>query len=157
MRIFSMIFLLTFFPLAPAWSDSTEDEEAVWALEEAYWTYVKNNDIASYLTLWDENFVGWPSFSRTALEKVGISDWIAPLHENPSEEYDYKLTREAVRSFGNVVVVHYLFHESFRSKETGKLLRSDAPGRITHTWQRHGDTWQIITGMSAAWIDQQGE
>jgi len=58
------------------------------------------------LTLWDEIFVGWPSFSRTPLEKASISGWSTPLHENPSEEFNYKLTREDVRSFGDIVVAN---------------------------------------------------
>ena len=32
------------------------------------------------------------------------------------------------------------------SAEAGNEIRSDT-FRISHTWQRHGDTWQIISGM----------
>jgi hypothetical protein len=30
-------------------------------------------------------------------------------------------------------------------------VKENAPRRITHTWQRRGDSWQIITGMSATY------
>jgi hypothetical protein len=30
------------------------------------------------------------------------------------------------------------------------VVEEEGPFRITHTWQRHGGTWQIITGMSAS-------
>ena len=153
MRIIIAIILLSSLPVPLAWSDEAADEEAVWALEESYWVFVKNNDIDGYRTLWDEAFVGWPGFSKRPLGKEKIADWIPPLHDNPSEIYGYELTREAVRSFGDVVIAHYLVREYFRSAETGEMLKiSDA--RITHTWQRRGDTWQIITGMSGTWVGE---
>ncbi len=34
------------------------DEEAVWKLEEAYWAYVKSNNLVGYQSLWNEEFVG---------------------------------------------------------------------------------------------------
>jgi hypothetical protein len=150
MRTITVTFLLGFLISLPALSDETADEEAVWNLEEAYWVYVKNNDVDGYLTLWDERFVGWPGFSKAPMGKVKIHEWILPLHENPAETYDYELTREAVRSFGDVVVAHYLVRDYFRSANTGEVVRQLDEYRITHTWQRRGETWQIITGMSGA-------
>lgn len=138
--------------LQPAWADASADEEAVWALEEAYWVYVRNNDLDGYRTLWDERFVGWPSFSDKPLGKKNITDWIPPLHADRSRVYDYKLKREAVRSFGEVVVAHYLYRDVYRSADTGEVVEENEFRRITHTWQRRGDSWQIVTGMSASWI-----
>ncbi len=140
----------------PVFSDEAADEQAVWNLEEAYWVYVKNNDIPGYLTLWDEKFVGWPGFSKTPMEKVSIGEWIPPLHANPSELYGYTLTREAVRSFGDVVVTHYLVRDFFRSSDTGEITGERGVTRITHTWQRRGNTWQIITGMAGTLIEDDG-
>ncbi len=80
--------------------------------------------------------------------KGNIAEWILPLHENSVETYDYELTREAVRSFGDVVVVHYLVRDFFRSTSTGEIVRQLDTYRITHTWQRREGTWQIIAGMS---------
>jgi ketosteroid isomerase-like protein len=141
--------LLCLFSIS-AWADGAADEEAVWQLEEAYWLYVRNNDLANYRTLWDERFVGWPGFSDKPLGKESIGAWIAPLHGNPTETYDYQLTRAAVRSFGDVVVVHYLVQDFMRSAESGEIIRQRDTYRITHTWQRIGDGWKIITGMSGA-------
>ena len=50
---------------SPTFADKAADEEAVWKLEEAYWQFVKNNDIDGYRSLWDERFVGWPGFSES--------------------------------------------------------------------------------------------
>lgn len=153
MRRIAMTIMLIGITVSPAFSDAVTDEEAVWDLEKSYWMFVKNNDIKSYRTLWDENFVGWPGFSKTPLGKENIADWIPPLHADPSKVYGYELQREAVRSFGEVVAAHYLVREYFRSAETGQLLETSFT-RITHTWQRRGDTWQIITGMSGTWIGE---
>ena len=150
MRKSLLTIVLSLLVLAPLWSDNAADEKAVWNLEEAYWKYVKSNDIKGYRALWDENFVGWPGFSKDPVGKAGIGDWIAPLHKNPAEQYDYELTPKAVRSFGDVVVVHYLVHDFYRSPSTGEIVRQLDEYRITHTWRRKGESWQIITGMSSA-------
>jgi hypothetical protein len=147
-KAISILLMLVF--AMSAWADGATDEEAVWQLEEAYWLYVKGNDLASYRTLWDERFVGWPGFSDTPLGKEKIGAWIAALHANPAEIYDYQLTRKAVRSFGDVVVVHYLVEDFMRSADSGEIIRQRDNYRITHTWQRRDNTWQIITGMSGA-------
>jgi ketosteroid isomerase-like protein len=122
----------------------------MWNLERAYWEYARNNDVDGYLTLWDERFVGWPSFSKTPMGKNNISGWLASVHNNPSQIYDYELTREAVRAFGDVVVVHYRVHHFYRSADTGEIISARRTSRITHTWQKRGDSWQIITGMSCS-------
>ena len=144
------IVILLFFGLTSAAAAQTmsADESAVWALEEAYWESVKANDIEGYRTLWDERFVGWPGFSRQPLGKDSIHHWIAPLHENPSRTYDYRLTQEAVRAFGpDIVVAHYLVRGFFRSVDTNEIVGSDRVSRITHTKQRRGNSRQILTGM----------
>ncbi|RPH93072.1 MAG: nuclear transport factor 2 family protein [Lysobacterales bacterium] len=131
--------------------NAEESEAAVWQLEEAYWRYVKANDLEGYRTLWDERFVGWPGFAEHPVGKANITDWIPPLHADPDRLYDYRVQKEAVRAFGDSVVVHYFYWESRRDAKTGAVVQENEPRRITHTWQRRGDSWQIITGMSATY------
>jgi hypothetical protein len=150
MRTSNLLFLLLL-PLTCLAQELTPDEAAVWHLEEAYWQYVKANDLDGYRTLWDERFVGWPSVSPRPLGKANITDWIPPLHEDPARLYDFRLQKEAVRAFGDSVAVHYLVWYIWRDAETGAIVTEKDPLRITHTWQRRGDSWQIITGMSAAY------
>ena len=68
MRKILLAVVVGLFISASLWSDSATDEKAVWSLEEAYWQYVKSNDVKDYVTLWDDNFIGWPGFSQ---EPVG--------------------------------------------------------------------------------------
>ena len=85
--------------------------------------------------------------------KESIHEWIPPLHADPSLTYDYRLTQEAVRSFGpDIVVAHYLVRGFYRSVDTNEVVGIESVSRITHTWQRRGDTWQIVTGMSGTLI-----
>ena len=151
--LISVLFLMLFSFLTAHADELSADEQAVWELENAYWERVKNNDITGYRALWDEDFVGWPGFSRAAMEKDVIHTWIAPLHANPREEFDYALTLHAVRSFGDVVVAHYLVESAISDADTGAWIRDRGTSRITHTWQRRGDSWQIITGMSGTLIE----
>jgi ketosteroid isomerase-like protein len=134
-----------------AFAGPAEDEDAVWRLEESYWHYVKQQDLDAYRALWDERFVGWPSFSPQPIGKATIADWIAPLHQDATRVFDFELKREAVRSFGDIVVAHYLTKYLYRDAETGKVLDQTNWARFTHTWQRRGESWQIVTGMSASY------
>ena len=52
------------------------DEQAIWNLEHAYWSYVQDNDLAAYLNLWHESFLGWPSTNLAPVGKEHITDWI---------------------------------------------------------------------------------
>jgi hypothetical protein len=66
----------------------------VWQLEENYWKYVKANDLKSYLTLWDENFIGYPSTNIIG-NKDHITDWIADMYNtNAGKTFNYELTRK---------------------------------------------------------------
>ena len=153
MAIAFLAFLICTFP---TFSDElTKDEQAVWDLEVAYWEYVKSNDIPSYQALWDESVVAWPGFSKTPMMgKENVHEWFQPYHEKLSETFDYELTFGAVRSFGDVVATHYLVRILLLSAETGEVLGDDQVAWVTHTWQRRGDTWQIVTGMSGSLISE---
>jgi len=133
-------------------AELTDDEQAVWNLEVAYWEYVKSADIPGYRSLWDERFVGWPGFSEKPLDKSNIQAWVIELHSHPDSSVHYDLTMQSVRSYGDVVAVHYLARFSARSDTTGEVIGKESVSRITHTWQRQGDTWRIITGMSGTLI-----
>ncbi len=151
-----LVLLICAFPALP--EQLTEDEQVVWDLEVAYWEYVKGNDIPGYRSLWDDDVVAWPSFSRApVMGKEDIHEWFQPYHEDLSKSFDFELTREAVRSFGNVVVTHYLVRIFLRSAETGEVMANDQIAGVTHTWQQRGDTWQIVTGMSGSLISEDEE
>ena len=122
------------------------DEQAVWELEEAYYRFAKANDPVSYLTLFHEDVIGWPTLDPLPKGKDKVSQWIGIVHSDTSKEWNYEIERLAIQSFGDTVVVHYRLRESFVSAQTGEELSTDSY-RISHTWLRVGETWQIISGI----------
>ena len=133
--------------VAPASADSlAPEEEAVWNLEKTYYQSVQNNDPISYLSLFHEESIGWPTMDPLPKGKDKVSQWIAVVHSDPSIAWNYEIDRLAIQSFGNVVVVHYRLTEFFVSTQTGEEIRSE-DYRISHTWLSVGDTWRLISGM----------
>jgi len=59
-----------------------------------------------------------------------------------------KLRRETVQIFGNVAIVHFASARSMISS-SGKDTIGGEWMKITHTWMRAGETWEIIGGMAA--------
>ena len=92
-------------PDATAISDHQIKDE-VWKLEEDYWKYVKANDLKSYLTLWDDNFIGYPS-NNIITDKEHITDWITDMYKDNNRTFNYELTRKVENVFGDIVIVLY--------------------------------------------------
>lgn len=122
------------------------NEEAVWKLEHSYWEYVKALDLEHYKTLWHPSFVGWPYSSATPARKDRITDWITGYTKKGLRLESLTLEPAASQATENVVVTHYWITDRWVDKKgVGKTETS----RITHTWIRIPDGWQIIGGMSA--------
>jgi ketosteroid isomerase-like protein len=123
--------------------DLSAEEQEVWRAEEDYWKYVKARDLESYLSLWHEDFVGWPSDALAPVRKDRIGDWIqAP--DNTLTSYELRVA--AVQLFGNIAVTHYSVSSnwSHESREPDSSVI-----KITHTWMKDGERWLIIGGMVA--------
>ena len=126
----------------------TTDEKAVWQLEEAYWRYVKAGDVDNYVKLWHDDFVGWPCHSKVPSDKGGIGTWVRDIRDN-RWGFSYRLEPLAVRTFDDVVVVHYAAEYVYDYGD-GTTSGSGLWRKFVHAWKKAGDSWQIITGMCAA-------
>jgi type II secretory pathway pseudopilin PulG len=129
-----------------AQSRTSENEQAVWKLEHSYWRYVQNNDLPAYLALWNKNFLGWPSVSAAPVHKDHITDWITSETSKGLAFKFIALKPAAIQVTGNIAVTYYWITSEWVAKD-GKLA-AKFTDRITHTWIKSGDTWQIIGGMS---------
>ena len=133
-----------------AWTASASGADAtrvsaVWAREDEYWRDVKTGDVEHYRTLWHEQFVGWPCDEEHPLRKASIGDWVGKVRDKHLA-VAAELTHEGAQDFGDVVVVHY----SFTRVDTypdGHEEGRGARRKITHTWMKVGNDWQIIGGM----------
>jgi len=121
----------------------------VWALEDAYWRYVREGDVERYLSLWHEDFIGWPctADSLHPVRKAAAGAWIRSIRDQKSR-LSVSLRREGIQHFGAVMVVHYST-PVITAYPDGHTTGKDQLYKFTHTWMRVGSTWQIIGGMCA--------
>lgn len=122
-------------------------EDEIWQMEEAYWRYVEAGDVESYTNLWHPDFVGWPCGAEQPTGKANIAGIVRAVRD---QEYTltYELNREATEYFGDVAVAHYSAL-SVRRYPDGRVTGEGRLLKLTHTWIRSADEWQIITGMCA--------
>ena len=119
----------------------------VWDLEHDYWRYVQAGDMKSYRSLWHENFVGWPMSSPQPARNDHITDWYDNIAKRGLKMKSFDLEPLAFQRTGPVAVTHYRLHYVWFDKD-GKPALSET-FRVHHTWLLTGNTWQIISGMSA--------
>jgi hypothetical protein len=129
---------------APAAADSKNLTE-VWAREDDYWRFVKAGEVESYVTLWHEKFIGWPCDQDHPMHKSSIGNWVQKIRDEKLAVTSV-LTREGAEDFGSVVVVHYRVTR-VDTYPDGRVEGRGNESKITHTWMRVGNTWQIIGGM----------
>lgn len=55
--------------------------DEVWTMEENYWRFVKAGDVEKYLTLWHDDFVGWPCGALQPSRKMNIGDWVREIRD----------------------------------------------------------------------------
>jgi len=126
-------------------ADEASDEQRLWDLEHAYWRYVESTDLAAYLDLWHQDFVGWPSISSAPVHKGHITDWITSQTSKGLVFKTGEFKPAALKVTGDVAFVCYWITFSWLDKE-GKAAAHTL--RITHAWIRSGTNWCIIGGMS---------
>ena|SRR6266480_2211762 len=124
------------------------DEGQIWNLEKAYWEHVKANDLDKYRALWSEDFLGWPLVSSAPVRKDHVTDWITNNTSKGLKLQSYSIEQLAIHVTGDIAINHYRIKANWAKGDTADVVRTDAL-RITHTWIRTGDTFQIIGGMSA--------
>ncbi|MBI3477050.1 MAG: nuclear transport factor 2 family protein [Acidobacteria bacterium] len=121
-------------------------ETAVWKLEHSYWEEVKAVDLPAYRALWHPNFVGWPYMSPKPVRTDHITDWITANTTKGLHMESYVLEPADSEATENLVVVHYWLTSAWTDKDRHGEPKTS---RITHTWIRVGNSWQIIGGMSS--------
>jgi len=135
---------ISVFALADEIQMSPEQLE-VWSGEEAYWQFVNSGDGESYLTLWHEDFVGWPCDSATTKDyddlKRSVTNW--------PQNIDVQAQTTTITPEGIVVdngfAITYLTATTVWSDETGE--EKSEMTKLVHTWKRTDAGWKIIGGM----------
>jgi len=126
-------------------SGASADEQAIWNLEHTYWSHVQDNNLAAYLNLWHESFLGWPSSSPAPVGKDHITDWITSQTGRGLTFRKGEFRPAGIRVTGDLASVCYWISYQW----VGKDGRGPAYTlRITHAWKRTVAGWRIISGMS---------
>jgi len=152
--MFRIITLFLAFTATAFGQNPAKEETQVWELEKAYWEFVKGNDLEKYRALWHENFVGWPFVSPKPVRKAHITDWITSNTSKGITLQSYSLEQLAIQETDNIAINYYRIKATW-TNSTGAEVKTDRM-RITHTWIRARDTWQIIGGMSSR-VNAKGE
>ena len=142
-RAATLFFVLLFTANLSSAQDLSPRQIEVWQMEETYWKDLQTANFTHYMTLWHEDFLGWPSFSPHPVGKDGIAD---SLPASMSGLLSYEFLEKAVRVTGDIGIVQYAVKLS-RSTSVGQT--ESRVSRITHTWLKTKNTWQIIGGMSS--------
>lgn len=123
----------------------------VWSREDEYGRYSEAGDLDAYRSLFHEKFIGWPCDQAHPKRKAGVGRWVREVRDQHIKVTS-DLTREGAEDFANIVVVHYRVTE-VDTYPDGHTEGEGKEFKITHTWMRTGDTWQIIGGMCASLHD----
>jgi ketosteroid isomerase-like protein len=127
------------------YAQMSADEQEVWKQEHAYWKYVQSADLENYRSLWNAKFVGWPMSSAKPARKNQITDWITAYTAKGRHLQSFELKQADSQTHGNIVLTYYWITTNWADKNGKQERQTD---RITHTWMRVRDQWQIIGGMS---------
>lgn len=142
----SHVVLLLLNAVAPiAAQEMSSAQKEVWQMEEVYWKDVKDSNADHYATLWHEKFLGWPRDRDRPMGKDALSA-SAGRKMSESRVGSYEILYKGVTVVGNIGVTQYAV-KTVRVKKDGQ--NETATSRVTHTWMKTGNTWQIIGGMSA--------
>jgi len=123
----------------------TDVQKEVWQMEEKYLKAALTNDFDLWMTLWHEDFVGWPSQNKGPITKATLRSAEEQFRQPTPGSISTTQEPVSVQIYGDVAITHYIVHKS--GQYEGNAVEHYA--RITHTWLHQGDTWVIIGGMSA--------
>jgi len=90
-------------------SQSAEDkEDLLWKLEEEYIEAHKDADHASILSMWDENFLGWPSRLENSARKNSGSEYLEKYFSKPMPvDTKFRIEKQGIHIEDNVAILHY--------------------------------------------------
>jgi hypothetical protein len=127
--------------------NATSDETQVWNLEKAYWEYLKANDVEKYRALWHDDFVGWPLLDSEPVRKDQVTDWMTANISKGVKLQLFSIEQLAIQVTRETAIVHYRIKMVWAGP--GPTESNTEFLRITHTWLRTGNAFQIIGGMAA--------
>ncbi len=124
---------------------SSEVEQEIWALEEAYMSAFENAKHSEIVELLHRDFLGWPRELESPSDRSEASRFLKDNFPEPLQ-LSFELDRAGIRVSGDAAITHYIVRIS---EKGGFGERQVQAVRITHTWIRDGADWKILGGMSS--------
>jgi ketosteroid isomerase-like protein len=121
-------------------------QKEVWQMEETVWRDIKTANEQHYLSLWHDNFLGWPYYELAPVGKTALAQ---DVHRRFARNgtVDYEFLSKSVRVTGDIGITQYAVRTNFIGAD-GTTKPEDR--RITHTWLKTAHGWKILAGMSAS-------
>jgi ketosteroid isomerase-like protein len=128
--------------------EESDLKNEIWSQEVAYWEYLKATDIDAFMSLWHDDFIGWPNNQPVLANKAGMHQLVAGgLDAIQIKSVTYELNPLSVRVFDDIGIVYYKAHVVVETVNGEEIATHE---RFTHTWLHTADGWKIIAGMSAS-------
>jgi ketosteroid isomerase-like protein len=154
--IFLVILMSSFlflFPVNEKGEKNQEIEKEIWALEEAYVSYYFAANHRAILSMFHDQFLGWPEGVRQPVDKKAISKYLEVRYPKP-RQMTYKMDRQGITFLNNIALNYYLLYITLKD-ERGNELK--VVTRMTHTWIKTGKQWKILGGMSNSQNRKRGQ
>jgi ketosteroid isomerase-like protein len=129
---------------APGEDKQPEVEKQIWALEEAYLAYHRDASHPRILSMWHDQFLGWPDLEPQPADKKAAARRLERLYPKPAS-WTFTIEPAGIQVAGNVAVNYYTVH-FLKKTEAGEEQKESR--RVTHTWVKDGSGWRILGGMS---------
>lgn len=81
-------------------------QREIWNAKEAYWRFLKEKKQEAFMSLWHEQFVGWPTGMSVPADKTKIRTHWYPSLTTEKAILSYDLKPMAFRVHGNTAVVY---------------------------------------------------
>jgi ketosteroid isomerase-like protein len=133
--ILLVVILLSGISFAQQWSDAQKD---VWTGVEKYWDV---DNAQTFLTYFDDSYVGWSNRSMVPQSKANTAKWIENDMKN-STPVLHTLTPLTIWVKGDFAYVHYSYSQIEKNKETGKSVTSS--GIWTDILMKSNGKWVLI-------------
>jgi hypothetical protein len=125
---------------------TTKTKVDPWEYENLYWDYMIDGKGEEFLSLWDEEFRGWPQQDEEPIDYEYVKTVMVPAFYQVESGMKRLFKQEAVvneRFFITLYAAAYSF-----TYKSGATVKTKV--RITHTWRKGtAGKWRIIGGMSS--------
>ena len=120
-------------------------EKVIKALEEAWYTHLRDGVPDKASALLHDCFLGWPAVESQIVDKEGLINFVRE-EDAEIDFWDYEFENPFdVQIIGDTAINHY------RIRFTGKNLdgsKIDNTIHVTHTWIKENSQWKLLSGMA---------